>query len=77
MAESADGITHAFRQLDEPGLLNNLRKATKNTVNDVELMKAAVKAKDFHIPLEDLGKYLSFAQTQGTAVRCLRSADDR
>ena len=62
MAESADGITHAFRQLDEPGLLNNLRKATKNTVNDVELMKAAVKAKDFHIPLEDLGKYLSFAQ---------------
>ena len=62
MAELADGITHAFRQLDEPGLLNNLRKATKNTVNDVELMKAAVKAKDFHIPLEDLGKYLSFAQ---------------
>ena len=25
-------------------------------------MKAAVKAKDFRIPLEDLGKYLSFAQ---------------
>ena len=25
-------------------------------------MKAAVKAKDFRIPLEDLGKYLAFAQ---------------
>jgi hypothetical protein len=62
MAESADGIAHAFRKLDQPGLLDNLRKATKGTVNDVELMKAAVKAKDFHIPLEDLGKYLSFAQ---------------
>lgn len=62
MAESADGITHAFRKLDQPGLLDNLRKATKETVNDVELMKAAVKANDFHIPLEDLGKYLSFAQ---------------
>src|SRR3712207_5389251 len=35
MAESADGITHAFRNLDQPGLLDNLRKATKRTVNDV------------------------------------------
>ena len=62
MAESADGITHAFRKLDNPDLLNGLRRATKGTVSDIELMKAAVKAKDFHIPLEDLGKYLSVAQ---------------
>lgn len=62
MAESADGVIHAFRRLNQPGLLDNLRKATKGTVTDVELMKAAVKAKDFRIPLEDLGKYLSFAQ---------------
>lgn len=62
MAESADGVIHAFRQLDQPALLGNLRKATKGTVSDIELMKAAVKAKDFGIPLEDLGKYLSFAQ---------------
>ena len=62
LAESADGITHAFDALDNPGLLDNLRKATKGTVNDVELMKAAVKAKDFRIPLDDLGKYLEFAQ---------------
>lgn len=62
MAESADGVIHAFRQLDEPALLGNLRKATKGTVSDIELMKAAVKARDFNIPLEDLGKYLSFAQ---------------
>lgn len=62
MAESADGITHAFRKLDSPDLLDGLRRATKGTVSDIELMKAAVKAKDFHIPLEDLGKYLAFAQ---------------
>ncbi|KGF46307.1 hypothetical protein [Prevotella melaninogenica] len=62
MAESADGVIHAFRRLNQPGLLDSLRKATKGTVTDVELMKAAVKAKDFRIPLEDLGKYLSFAQ---------------
>ena len=62
MAESADGVIHAFSKLDQPALLDNLRKATRGTVSDIELMKAAVKAKDFRIPLEDLGKYLSFAQ---------------
>ena len=62
MAASADGITRAFNGLDQPGLLQNLRAATQGTVSDLELMKAAVKAKDFQIPLEDLGKYLQFAQ---------------
>lgn len=62
MAEQADGVTKAFNAMDNPNLLDNLRKATKGTVNDVQLMTAAVQANDFHIPLEDLGKYLEFAQ---------------
>lgn len=62
MAEQADGVTKAFNGLNQEGLLDNLRKATKGTVNDVQLMTAAVQAKDFRIPLEDLGKYLEFAQ---------------
>ena len=62
MAETADGVTKAFKDMDQPDLLENLRKATKGTVNDVQLMTAAVQAKDFRIPLEDLGKYLQFAQ---------------
>ena len=62
MAETADGVTKAFKDMDQPDLLDNLRKATKGTVNDVQLMTAAVKANDFRIPLEDLGKYLEFAQ---------------
>lgn len=62
MAEQADGVTKAFNGLNQEGLLDNLRKATKGTVNDVQLMTAAVKANDFRIPLEDLGKYLEFAQ---------------
>lgn len=62
MAEQADGVTKAFNAMDNPNLLNNLRKATKGTVNDVQLMTAAVQANDFRIPLEDLGKYLEFAQ---------------
>lgn len=62
MAESADGVQRAFNKLDNPELLDNLRAATKGTVNDLQLMQAAVKARDFRIPLEDLGKYLAYAQ---------------
>lgn len=62
MAETADGVTKAFKDMDQPDLLENLRKATNGTVNDVQLMTAAVKANNFRIPLEDLGKYLEFAQ---------------
>lgn len=62
MAESADGVTKAFRAIDDGTMLDKLRKSTKDTVTDLDLMKAAVQAKDFRIPLEDLGKYLQFAQ---------------
>lgn len=62
MAETADGVIHAFEKIGTEDYLQTLRDATKGTVSDIELMKAAVKAKDFRIPLEDLGKYLSFAQ---------------
>lgn len=62
MAESADGVQRAFNKLNDPGLLDKLRAATKGTVNDLQLMQAAVRAKDFRIPLENLGKYLAYAQ---------------
>lgn len=62
MAESADGVKKAFDALDDGTILNYLRKATKGTVTDLDLMKATVQANDFRIPLEDLGKYLQFAQ---------------
>ena len=62
LAQEADGVTKAFNELNQPNLLDDLRTATKGTVTDEELMKAAVQAKDFRIPLEDLGKYLQFAQ---------------
>ncbi|WP_294617621.1 hypothetical protein [uncultured Bacteroides sp.] len=62
MAEAADGVDRAFRAMDDGSILDNLRRATKGTVTDLDLMKAAIQAKDFRIPLEDLGKYLQFAQ---------------
>ncbi len=62
LAAKADGVTHAFRDLDRPDLLSSLRSATKGTVTDLQLMQSVVKARDFRIPLDDLGKYLAFAQ---------------
>lgn len=62
MAASADGVKHAFDKLDDGSILQDLRRATKDTVTDLDLMKAVVRAKDFRIPFEDLGKYLQFAQ---------------
>lgn len=62
MATQADGVQHAFDQLNRSDLLANLREATKGTVTDLQLMQAVVKARDFRIPVDDLGKYLAFAQ---------------
>ena len=63
MAESFDGVSRAFSRLDSDGtLLEKLRTATKGTVSDLELMKATVLGNDLQIPLQDIGKYLQFAQ---------------
>lgn len=78
MAESADGVIHAFEKIGTEDYLQTLRDATKGTVSDIELMKAAIKARDFGIPLEDLGKYLSFAQlkAQQLGVSVQQMTDD-
>ena len=62
LAKAGEGIRVAFERLNDPGLLDNLREATHNTVNDIELMKAAVKFNDFKLPVEELGTMLAFAQ---------------
>ena len=65
MAKAAmelEGIERAFKRINQPGMLDNLRAATHGTVSDLELMKQAVKFKDFNLPVEQLGTYLAFAQ---------------
>lgn len=57
-----EGVRNAFNKLNEPNLLNNLREATRGTVNDFELMKVAMRASNFKIPLSKLGTLLEFAQ---------------
>lgn len=62
LALQAEGVKRAFDRINQPGLLDNLRKATKGTVSDLDLMKRAVQANNFQIPLEKLGTLLQFAQ---------------
>jgi len=62
MAATAEGVKNAFDKLNKPGLLDELRKATRGTATDFELMQRAVGAANFKISLESLPKLLKFAQ---------------
>ena len=64
MAKELEGVRAAFKRLDQPGLLGNLREATHGTVNDLELMKQAVKFDNFNLSLKEMGTMLAFAQQQ-------------
>lgn len=64
MSRQAEGISQAFNRLNQPGLLDNLRQATHGTINDLELMKQAVKFDNFNLSLEQMGTFLAFAQQQ-------------
>ena len=68
LAAKAEGVKAAFDKLNSPGLLSNLREATRNTVDDVKLMTAAVQANNFKISLEQLPKYFEFAQQRSRAT---------
>lgn len=61
VAAKAEGIERAFRKLNDPNLLNDLRKATRGTVSDIELMQKAVQANNFKLPLDQLAKLFQFA----------------
>jgi hypothetical protein len=62
MAGEAEGVERAFNKMANAGDLENLRESTKGTVDNLTLMKNAVQANNFGIPIQQLGKYLEFAK---------------
>lgn len=64
VAAAGEGIRNTFEKINKGGLLEELRTATKGTVSDLELMKSAIQANNFQIPLENLGTLLKFAQVR-------------
>ena len=68
MSKELEGVRAAFNRLNQPNLLKNLREATHGTVNDLELMKQAVKFDNFNLSLDQMGTFLAFAQQQAKAT---------
>ena len=61
LASKTEGVKRAFDRLGMPSLMNDLKTATRGAVSEFDLMKSAVSANNFKIPLESLSSYLSFA----------------
>lgn len=61
LAAQAEGVEAAFNRLNQPGLLNNLRTATRGTIDDLTLMRQAVRAENFKVPLNQLATFFEFA----------------
>lgn len=62
LAAEGEGVRKAFERIGDPQLLQGLRDATRGTVSDLNLMKNAVRASNFKIPLQDLAKLFEFAR---------------
>lgn len=64
LAATLEGVRAGFDNISTPGLLNNLRSATRGAVSDLKLMQTAVQASNFQIPLEKLASLLKFASAR-------------
>ncbi len=61
LAAEAEGIKAAFERIGNPKLLDDLKRATKGTVSELELMRRAVMASNFQLPMNQLASLLEFA----------------
>lgn len=63
LAGQIEGVERAFSHAfpNSVMLLEDLRRATHGTVSDFELMKQALTANNFQIPVKELGTLLEFA----------------
>ena len=61
MAGEAQGVSDAFKRFGNEDFLEKLRKSAGGLINDFNLMKDAVKAHNFGVPLQTMAKLLEFA----------------
>jgi uncharacterized protein (DUF2164 family) len=67
LASQMEGVERAFKRIggaNSANLLEGLRRATRGTVSDLQLMQKAVQASNFKIPLENLASLFKFAQAR-------------
>ena len=75
VAKQAEGIEIAFKRIDKPGLLANLRKETHDTINDMQLMQQAVKFANFDLPVEQRPLKSVVWKLSGMKTENVRSVD--
>lgn len=68
LSGEVQGVERAFKQIGNADYLASLRASTHNTVSDLELMKRAVSANNFGIPLQSLGSLFEFAAARAQAT---------
>jgi len=62
LASQVNGVRAAFKKLaNSEQVLEDLKKATRGTVSEMELMQQAIKADNFKIPMDALAAGLEFA----------------
>jgi hypothetical protein len=63
LAAEAEGVINAYKRLGQVGVsvLEEMKQATRGTIDESDLMALAIKAQNFKIPLENLGTLLKFA----------------
>jgi len=62
LASKAEAVEAAFKRIGGTNYLKGLQDATRGTVTDIELMKRAVAANNFKIPLDQLANLFTFAR---------------
>jgi hypothetical protein len=69
LAGVADGVNQAFVKIaNSAKVLQEMKDATRGTVSELELMKAAVQSSNFGIPIEQLGTLFEFAYERAKAT---------
>ncbi len=62
LAAAGEGVRVAFARIGSDKILADMNKAVKGTVSEIELMKQAVRASNFGIPLTEMGDLFEFAR---------------
>lgn len=64
LGAQVNNVRNAFDKLGDPGLIADLRGATKGMISDLELMQQTVKFNNFNLPLDQLATFLKFVSVR-------------
>jgi hypothetical protein len=70
LAASMQGVQESFEKIStSTRVFDDLKQATRGTIDNFNLMKLAIKAENFKIPFEDLTQYMKFATDRAIQMK--------